>query len=128
MAHFEEWWSGFAKVFSVRHPRVKKPAAFYQAENAWVEKALVPLVTKDGYRPEEVTRALSWVFESGNRDAVFWQQQVMSLAALRKRKDGVHKFDRIFSKWSSVTNYTPDMPKGVDETQPFKPSWAKDPF
>ena len=60
------------------------------------------LVMIDGFEFEYIRRVLLWA----NKDP-FWQDKVLSLAALRKKTDGLMKFQRIATAYERAQNPTP---------------------
>jgi len=63
------------------------------------------LIRKDNYAEQDVVDILEWLFLDEHRDALFWQKQVYSLAAIRQRKsseDPLTKFDKIAEAWEAA--------------------------
>lgn len=77
-------------------------------------KVLGQLVTIDGYSQQEVLETFTWVFTSEHKDALFWRRQVRGLQQLRKRDDGLSKFDNINEAYKN-TLYTPHTPRRTAE-------------
>ena len=74
------------------------------------EKALIALVERDGYDPRDVVAVLRWALTAEVKPAAFWRQQVQGFARLRKRTDGISKFDQIYTAWKAATGGRPESP------------------
>lgn len=86
------------------HPKAKLPTEGTPAE---IEdrRELERLIRIDGYTEMAVLDCLGWLFKESHQDALFWRQQVQSLGSLRirKKKETLHKFDKIAEKWRLAT-------------------------
>lgn len=76
------------------HPKAKLPRPGSKAETESRE-ALARLVRLDRYEEAGIVETFKWLFTSDDESALFWRRQVAAIPPLRKRRDGLSKFDRI---------------------------------
>lgn len=97
---FSKAWPGLCAAIQAAHPKARLPKPGSKGERD-AQRVLAQLVKVDGYAEGEVLATLKWVLKDDCADALFWRQQVQSVAQLRHRKnnDTMTKFAKIHAKY-----------------------------
>lgn len=97
---FSKAWPGLCAAIQAAHPKARLPKPGSKGERD-AQRVLAQLVKVDGYAEGEVLATLKWVLKDDCADALFWRQQVQSVAQLRHRKnnDTLTKFAKIHAKY-----------------------------
>ena len=83
----------------------------------WVKErdTLAKLHRRDCYPVEDIMGALTWMFTTDDRDAVFWRGVVKAIQPLRDKKkgDALNKFGKILDRWKGVKPAGPKLTYGM---------------